>query len=215
MRSSPAGSASVTYRFSWPRGRSAGPRCISPRGPFSFRKADDHERVNRLCRTRGRWDASRHDGARPLLRPEAPGARDQRSIMLFEETVPVGTTSLYHLHRDSDEVAWVLAGEITFKIGDEVSVGGPGSSRATSPMPGRARAAKPGASCFSTPPPPPVATSRSSRSARPGRSTTLNATRSARATAGKSSVRTRCEVAEGRQAPIRRTGSSCCAQSRN
>jgi quercetin dioxygenase-like cupin family protein len=49
------------------------------------------------------------------------------SIMLFEETVPVGTTSLYHLHRDSDEVAWVLAGEITFKIGDEVSVGGPGT----------------------------------------------------------------------------------------
>jgi quercetin dioxygenase-like cupin family protein len=47
--------------------------------------------------------------------------------MLFEETVPVGTTSLYHLHRDSDEVAWVLAGEITFKIGDEVSVGGPGT----------------------------------------------------------------------------------------
>jgi hypothetical protein len=35
------------------------------------------------------------------------------SIMLFEETVPVGTKSLFHLHRDSDEVAWVLAGEIT------------------------------------------------------------------------------------------------------
>ena len=35
--------------------------------------------------------------------------------------------SLFHLHRDSDEVAWVLAGEITFKIGDEVSVGGPGT----------------------------------------------------------------------------------------
>jgi quercetin dioxygenase-like cupin family protein len=49
------------------------------------------------------------------------------SIMLFEETVPVGTKSLFHLHRDSDEVAWVLAGEITFQIGDEVSVGGPGT----------------------------------------------------------------------------------------
>ena len=32
-----------------------------------------------------------------------------------------------HVHRDSDEVALVLAGEITFKIGDEVSVGGPGT----------------------------------------------------------------------------------------
>ena len=49
------------------------------------------------------------------------------SIMMFEETVPPGTKSWFHLHRDSDEVAWVLAGEITFRIGDEVSVGGPGT----------------------------------------------------------------------------------------
>jgi mannose-6-phosphate isomerase-like protein (cupin superfamily) len=44
-----------------------------------------------------------------------------------DESLPAGTTSLYHLHRDSDEVAWVLAGEFTFKIGDEVAVGGPGT----------------------------------------------------------------------------------------
>jgi len=49
------------------------------------------------------------------------------SIMLFEETVPPGTKSTLHLHRDSDEVAYVLAGEITFLIGDEVMVGGAGS----------------------------------------------------------------------------------------
>jgi quercetin dioxygenase-like cupin family protein len=49
------------------------------------------------------------------------------SVMLFEETVPAGTRSLFHLHRDSDEVAWVLSGEITFRIGDEVAVGGPGT----------------------------------------------------------------------------------------
>jgi len=55
------------------------------------------------------------------------GHETNGSVMLFEETVPAGTKSLYHLHRDSDEVAWVLAGEITFKIGDEVSVGGPGT----------------------------------------------------------------------------------------
>jgi quercetin dioxygenase-like cupin family protein len=55
------------------------------------------------------------------------GHETNGSVMLFEETVPVGTKSLLHLHRDSDEVAWVLAGEITFKIGDEVSVGGPGT----------------------------------------------------------------------------------------
>ena len=49
------------------------------------------------------------------------------SIMLFEETTPAGTETTFHLHRDSDEVAYVLSGEITFKIGDEVTVGGPGT----------------------------------------------------------------------------------------
>src|SRR6266568_7741763 len=49
------------------------------------------------------------------------------SIMMFEETVPAGTKSTFHLHHDSDEVAYVLSGEVTFKIGDEVTVGGPGT----------------------------------------------------------------------------------------
>jgi len=47
--------------------------------------------------------------------------------MMFEETIPAGTKSTFHLHHDSDEVAYVLSGEVTFKIGDEVTVGGPGS----------------------------------------------------------------------------------------
>ena len=34
---------------------------------------------------------------------------------------------MFHLHHDSDEVAYVLSGEVTFKIGDEVAVGGPGT----------------------------------------------------------------------------------------
>jgi quercetin dioxygenase-like cupin family protein len=55
------------------------------------------------------------------------GRETNESIMMFEETLPAGTTSLFHLHRDSDEVAWVLEGEITFQIGDEVTVGGPGT----------------------------------------------------------------------------------------
>ena len=55
------------------------------------------------------------------------GRETNESIMMFEETLPAGTASLFHLHRDSDEVAWVLAGEFTFKIGDEVTVGGPGA----------------------------------------------------------------------------------------
>ena len=55
------------------------------------------------------------------------GSATGDSIMMFEETVPAGTKSTFHLHRDSDEVAYVLAGEVTFLIGDEVTVGGPGT----------------------------------------------------------------------------------------
>jgi quercetin dioxygenase-like cupin family protein len=54
-------------------------------------------------------------------------AETDDSIMLFEETAPPGTETTFHLHRDSDEVAYVLSGEITFKIGNEVTVGGVGS----------------------------------------------------------------------------------------
>ena len=55
------------------------------------------------------------------------GGDTGESIMMFEETIPAGTKSTFHLHHDSDEVAYVLTGEITFAIGDEVSAGGPGS----------------------------------------------------------------------------------------
>jgi quercetin dioxygenase-like cupin family protein/catechol 2,3-dioxygenase-like lactoylglutathione lyase family enzyme len=55
------------------------------------------------------------------------GRETDESIMMFEETLPAGTTSLFHLHHDSDEVAWVLAGEFSFMIGDTVTVGGPGT----------------------------------------------------------------------------------------
>ena len=54
------------------------------------------------------------------------GGETGGSIMMFEETIPAGTKSTFHLHHHSDEVAYVLSGEITFKIGDEVTVGGPG-----------------------------------------------------------------------------------------
>jgi quercetin dioxygenase-like cupin family protein len=54
-------------------------------------------------------------------------AETDANVMLFVETAPVGTETTYHLHTDSDEVAYVLKGEIAFKIGDEVTVGGPGT----------------------------------------------------------------------------------------
>jgi quercetin dioxygenase-like cupin family protein len=49
------------------------------------------------------------------------------SVMMFEETFPLGARSTLHLHHDSDEVAYVLGGELTLKIGDETTVAGPGS----------------------------------------------------------------------------------------
>ena len=55
------------------------------------------------------------------------GGETGDSIMMFEETIPAGTKSTFHLHHDSDEVAYVLSGEVTFKIGDEVTAGGPGT----------------------------------------------------------------------------------------
>ena len=53
------------------------------------------------------------------------GGETGDSIMMFEETVPAGTKSTFHLHHHSDEVAYVLSGEVTFFIGDDVTVGGP------------------------------------------------------------------------------------------
>jgi quercetin dioxygenase-like cupin family protein len=55
------------------------------------------------------------------------GEATDGSVMMFEEIVPAGTRSTFHLHHDSDEVAYVLSGEITFKIGDEVTVGREGA----------------------------------------------------------------------------------------
>ena len=56
------------------------------------------------------------------------GRETGQSVTLFEQTVPAGSkNSWLHLHRDSDEIAWVLEGEFTFTIGEEVTTGGPGT----------------------------------------------------------------------------------------
>ncbi len=76
-------------------------------------------------------------GHAPVLAMSTPGRSvtlmlqseaTAESVMMFEETVPVGTAGgPFHLHRDSDEVMYVISGEITCKIGDRVTVGGPGT----------------------------------------------------------------------------------------
>jgi quercetin dioxygenase-like cupin family protein len=55
------------------------------------------------------------------------GGETAESMMMFEEGAPSGTVTPMHLHYDSDEVTYVLSGEFTFKIGEEVTVGGPGT----------------------------------------------------------------------------------------
>ena len=56
------------------------------------------------------------------------GRETGESVTLFEQTVPAGSkNSWLHLHRDSDEIAWVLEGEFAFKVGATVTTGGPGT----------------------------------------------------------------------------------------
>jgi quercetin dioxygenase-like cupin family protein len=55
------------------------------------------------------------------------GGETAESVMMFEESTPPGAVTTMHLHHDSDEVIYVLSGEFAFKIGDEVTVGGPGT----------------------------------------------------------------------------------------
>src|SRR5437879_13731263 len=69
------------------------------------------------------WNMSPGRSAVPKLLGGATGG----SIMMFEETLPAGTKSTFHLHHDSDEVAYVLSGEVTFLIGDDVTAGGTGT----------------------------------------------------------------------------------------
>jgi len=54
-------------------------------------------------------------------------AETAESVMAFEETAPAGTDTTFHLHHDSDELIYVLNGDFTFKIGDEITTGGPGA----------------------------------------------------------------------------------------
>jgi quercetin dioxygenase-like cupin family protein len=67
-----------------------------------------------------------NESPRALL-PKLLSGATGGSVMAFEEIVPPGTRSWFHLHHDSDEVAYVLSGEVTFKIGDETIVGGAGT----------------------------------------------------------------------------------------
>jgi quercetin dioxygenase-like cupin family protein len=69
------------------------------------------------------WDMSPGRSATLKLTGMGTGER----MMMFEEAAPAVTATVFHIHHNSDEMAYVLSGEITFKIGDQVCVGGPGT----------------------------------------------------------------------------------------
>ena len=89
------------------------------------RRGDNqHEGHSRPARPRSGDGAhvTRQIGCLKLLK-----RADDESLMMFEEATPAGTGTSMHLHHDSDEVTYVLSGEFTFKIGEEITVGGPGT----------------------------------------------------------------------------------------
>jgi CheY-like chemotaxis protein len=55
------------------------------------------------------------------------GSETGGSAAVFEEVTPSGTMTPYHLRHDSDEIIYVLDRQMSFKIGEEVTVGGPGT----------------------------------------------------------------------------------------
>jgi mannose-6-phosphate isomerase-like protein (cupin superfamily) len=67
------------------------------------------------------WDMSPGRSATLKLQSAETGER----VMMFEEAAPAGTATVFHVHHNSDEMAYVLSGEIMFKIGDQVTLGGP------------------------------------------------------------------------------------------
>jgi quercetin dioxygenase-like cupin family protein len=49
------------------------------------------------------------------------------SIAVFEEEVPVGSGTPVHIHPQSDEVIYILAGDFTVKLGEKLAKGRAGS----------------------------------------------------------------------------------------
>jgi len=55
------------------------------------------------------------------------GRRNRRKRGCLRGSDTPGTVTPYHLHHDSDEIIYVLSGQMTFKIGEDVTVGKPGA----------------------------------------------------------------------------------------
>lgn len=65
-------------------------------------------------------------GSRPFVGAQIVERRARRSGHDVRGDRAAGDRTTYRLHHDSDEVAYVLSREITCKVDDVVTVGGPG-----------------------------------------------------------------------------------------
>ena len=84
---------------------------------------DEKRKLRHIARTR----ISMEHGARQTAALKLQNEQTGQSVMAFEEVTPAGTETPLHLHHDSDEVMYVLSGQYSFKIGDHVSSGRPGT----------------------------------------------------------------------------------------
>jgi oxalate decarboxylase/phosphoglucose isomerase-like protein (cupin superfamily) len=64
---------------------------------------------------------------RPVGRAQAAERGDRREPDGVRGDRAAGADTTFHLHYDSDELVYVLSGEFTFKIDDQVTSGGPGT----------------------------------------------------------------------------------------
>ncbi|HEX3418463.1 MAG TPA: hypothetical protein VHT21_18975 [Stellaceae bacterium] len=88
------------------------------------------------------WDMSPGRSATLKLQSEETA----ESVMMFEEVAPTGTATAFHIHHNSDEVAYVLAEKSPLRSVIRSPSAGPAralSYRAALRMPGRAPEPKP------------------------------------------------------------------------
>ena len=86
----------------------------------------DIRRGDSRARTRTAWLDSRHSFS---FGSHHDPENTHHGLLLVsnDDIVQPGTGFMTHPHQDMEIITWVLEGELTFMIGDDVSVGGPGT----------------------------------------------------------------------------------------
>jgi quercetin dioxygenase-like cupin family protein len=91
------------------------------------REKDDAMSVNGVVVPPGQGSAMEHMMPGRSVVLKLLSNQTDKNLMMFEEATPAGAGTPVHLHHDSDEMTYVLKGEFSFKIGEEVTTGGPGT----------------------------------------------------------------------------------------